>query len=697
MTPRSPFQYNRWETDDDHIIWLPEDFHEWERKPHVYFTGLRGSGKTTLLRAFEWSERLTNKSLREQLGSDPFANRYIGVYLNTPSYITRQFSDWPLRRENMDNSQWEEEKARLYSLYLEYQILQLFVEAIQGLRISRILKFSIEDEYEAIKKILSERPEIDIFLQNRTTDPGLNDIRLCFKFMHENIRSCVIKKKELVPDKGYPTLQMGKMLEEITECLLRLCSRDEDIKSDYESQISQTWLLKVCIDQTESIDLYQLKAINTMVAGLDKGVVSFIIASLNDNNNITDNFIPHHPLTYADRMHVSLEDVYGTPSNFFNFIASVTNLRFKKYTGNDDISVDLRNLLGDWNLNALLYNFSIKRSEKEKVRAFIERSKENVEKDFFKNNRALLVRQHQEAAQESPHKLFDDKENLDTYLPEEGIGLDVPPLYQTYLIEKLKIIIPQKEDENYKIRPLKSTEFRKKMVAAMLCLCKEYGITVPYAGIRMVISMSDRSIRDFLLLMHEIYMEENISADKFAGKRINPSKQHKAIFKASGVRYERIGKEAEARTREITRLVNSLGKVTAEIQSAYSDPASLGAVERGIFDIDLSGLSMDERDDLKEIIKLASDCHSIKIVDRSIGRSIDRISIRLHKLLAPKFVFSYRGAYYNVPIKGDILLNLCKERDEAVAEKITDRIIHKIVKDDISKIDSTMTLDRWST
>lgn len=420
MNPRSPFQYNRWETDDDHIIWLPEEFHEWERKPCIYFTGSRGSGKTTLLRAFEWSERLNNKSLREQLKSDPFANRCIGLYLNTPSYITSRFNDWPPRRANMDNTQWEEEKARLYSLYLEYQILQLFTEAIQGLRERRILKFSIEDEFEIIKKILSERPEINVFLPEKIANPGLNDLRLSFKFMHENIRFCAINKEELQPKKGYPTLQMGKMLEEVTEILAGLCSRGEDVKIDADIN-TQKWLIKVCIDQTESIELYQFKAINTMVASLDKGVVSFIIASLSNIKDISDNFIPHHSLIYADRMHVSLEDIYGTPSKFYNFITSVTNLRFKKFLNDDSVSVDLKSLLGDWDLNALLYNISIKKSENEMVRKFIERSRENMKNDFFKiDKKSLPLEQLEASPEEKPNGIFgENKENLDTFLPED--------------------------------------------------------------------------------------------------------------------------------------------------------------------------------------------------------------------------------------------------------------------------------------
>jgi hypothetical protein len=89
INPLSPFQYNRWETDDEHIIWIPPEFSEWERKRCVYITGSRGSGKTTLLRGFEWHERLCNASLKEQLHADPFAKRYIGVYLSMPDYITR--------------------------------------------------------------------------------------------------------------------------------------------------------------------------------------------------------------------------------------------------------------------------------------------------------------------------------------------------------------------------------------------------------------------------------------------------------------------------------------------------------------------------------------------------------------------------------------------------------------------------------
>lgn len=227
MKPLSPFQYNRWETDREHIIWLPQKFSEWEGKRCVYFTGSRGSGKTTLLRGFEWSQRLNNDSLRAQLDDDPFAKCYIGVYLSMPDYITTQFTNFPPRKSDMDEIQWEEEKARVYSLYIEYQILQLFIGGIQGLRGENVLKFHYEHELETVKKILQERSEIKKFFPEQIIEPRLNDLRLCFKRMHENIRLCAINRLELTPD--YPALQMGQMLEEIAGILIDLCSKNGEI------------------------------------------------------------------------------------------------------------------------------------------------------------------------------------------------------------------------------------------------------------------------------------------------------------------------------------------------------------------------------------------------------------------------------------------------------------------------------------
>ena len=414
--PRSPFQYNRWETDDPHIIWLPPEFPEWERKRCVYFTGSRGSGKTTLLRGFEWYQRLYNSSLKAQLNTDPFVKRYIGVYLSMPDYITAHFINFPPRRSDMDDLQWEEERARVYSLYIEYQILQLFIGAIQGLREKQVLKFYPEHELETAKEILSERPEIKKwFLPEEIKEIGINDLRLCFKRMHESIRYYAIQRKEIQPE-GYPALQMGKMLEEIAGILLSLCSKSEDLNNDREHNEGKRWTLKVCIDQTESPEAYQQKAINTIVARQLTGDVSFAIASLSRSIDMNATYIPQHTLTDADREHYPLEEVYRSRAKFHEFVTSVTELRFKKFTNKTDINVDLKHLLGEWDLNALLYPV-LKNSENKLVRDFIIKSEKNKGIRFFDFRRKdLPLEQLDEMITEEKES---DEENLDEFLPEE--------------------------------------------------------------------------------------------------------------------------------------------------------------------------------------------------------------------------------------------------------------------------------------
>jgi len=244
-------------------------------------------------------------------------------------------------------------------------------------------------------------------------------------------------------------------------------------------------------------------------------------------------------------------------------------------------------------------------------------------------------------------------------------------------------------DNKYNIRSIKSREFRKKMVSSMLCLCREFRLPIPFAGYTMVMSMSDTCIRDFLRIMHEIYLVENSSAEEFIKKQISPKKQNEAIREASEKRYMGVAYEPEYHLSEIKRLVDSLGKITAEIQSSYKDLSALKNTERGIFEINFNLLDHpDERKDLFEIIQLARDSHCIKIFKDSIEDN--KISFRLHKLFAPKFNFSYRGSYYIVFLRSDVLLNLCREKDQSMVKQIESREINQI-----NKFKNQQTLEKW--
>jgi len=685
MRVRSPFQYQRWESDEEHIIWLPPEFNEWEGKRCVYITGLRGTGKTTLLKGLEWEQKLTNDSLKDKLNGNPFKKRYIGVYLSMPDFIAEDFINFPPKINGSNDIQWIEEKARVYSLYIEYQILQLFIEAIQGLRGENILKFLPKQEVEVVKKIISERPEIKIFLPEDTNEICLNDLKLCFKQMHESIRFYANERVSL-PKRMFPVLQMGKMLEEIVGIIIDFLYKSESTNDNSENIKIKRWTLKACIDQFESLDSYQQKAINTMVARQETGDVSFAIASLYGKIDINSTYIPQHPLTDADRKHYNLEKIYQSRAKFHELITSVTNLRFQKFTCNQDISIDLKYILGEWDINAILY-LVLKNSENKKAMELIKRAKVNIGIDFFDFKRKNL-----------PFHQFEDvsidEENLDGMLPEkQEFNFEIPPLYQTYLVEKLKLKLPHEESEIYEIKSQKSAEIRKKMAAAMVCLCKEYGIKVPYAGYYMVISMSDQCIRDFLRQMHEIYIAENTLPEKFIKQPVNIKKQIEAIRIASETRYTGISHYTPYYVSEVQNLVNSLGQITSEIQSAYKDPSSLKTIEKGRFVIDLSKMtSKKNKDQLKKILNIAEDSHYIKVYEDESDDKI--IKFRLHRLFAPKFGFSYRGAYSDVSMQKNNfendLLNLCTNKDERERKKIINSIISNVVK-----THKMSTLDRW--
>lgn len=678
MNPISPFRYQRWEMDEHHIIWLPPEFKEWEGKRSVYFTGLRGSGKTTLLRAFEWSERLYNKSLKKQISTDPFENRYIGIYLSMPNYITKHFLNWPPKAKGMESQLWEEEKGRLYSLYLEYQILQLFIKAINKLRIAEVFKFSPSDELKTVEKILYERPEVRCYLPQDSEEYRLTDLGRSFKLMHERLRKHAIDRVNLSAEDNYPSLQMGQMLEEIAVILLELCSKGIE-NPDKE------WILKVCIDQAESVEEYQQKAINTMVARAIYGNVSFIIAASIAIKSLNDTFIPNHQLTDDDRIYTSLEEIYKK-NKFDQFAKAVTELRFKELLSDDNAEVDLKYILGDWPINNLLDKLVFPNTESPTVRDFIKKAKSNMDMSFFnptsiEDGSEILESERSNPSQEG----FGG--SLDDFLPSDASS-DIPPYYQTYLIEKLHQDRYLEIKEKHLIRSINSRNFRKKMVASLLCLCKEMGFTVPFAGYTMVMSLSDTCIRDFLRIMHEIYLVANTSPQDFIAKSIDPARQSKAIRAASEKKYSGVGHEPEYRLSEIGKLIDSLGRITADIQSSYRDSSSFKSPERGIFELDLTSIdSYEDKQDLIEILRLAIASHCIKHRE-NIDKNL--ILFRLHKLFAPKFDFSYRGAYYKINFSAKALLKLCKEKDPIIIKNLESEEIKKI-----TGFKNQTLLDEW--
>lgn len=663
MTQRSPFENQRWELESPHIIWLPPRFNEWESRKCVYFTGSRGTGKTTLLKGFEWYQRLNNKSIEEQLISDPFAEKYIGIYLLMTDLLSTKFNNWPPSRKGMDTFDLENESARLFCLFLEYHILQLSINAILELKSKNILKFRPSDEKYTARSIFQICPEIAGFIDKKD-EFGLMELGLAFNDMHKLIVRHAIYKKDINIELNLPVSQMGKALENVSSLLIDLCMANE-IKT------STRWFFKICIDQAESLEYYQQKAINTMVGALGTSDVSFAIAFLSGSNEMSKNYLPNHALTEADRIVVSLEDVYSSRRDFLNFVTKVTELRIKRILATNEISFDLKKILGDYDLNYLIYNISFKNSESESVRSFIAKSSKHIYRELFIENEEYESDQLSSFCKDEISADCDMKDSteIEQYIPSD-IKSNIPPLYQIYLVDKLKTDLNGVEDDRRKIRAIKSKIFRKKMVAAMLCLCNEYRVVIPFAGYKMILSMSDHCIRDYFRFMQEIFLAEKQSIENFINRTANETRQDRTIKKVSQSRYDNIESEIPFGVSQIRNMIDALGRITSNLQSNYKDPACLSSPERGRFQVSFADLRPEKLEQIKNIIQLAIECHSIKIIEEDIYNK--RLIFRLHRIFAPKYRYSYRGAIYNVPLDANDLLTLCLDNNNS---HIINRII----------------------
>jgi hypothetical protein len=93
--------------------------------------------------------------------------------------------------------------------------------------------------------------------------------------------------------------------------------------------------------------------------------------------------------------------------------------------------------------------------------------------------------------------------------------------------------LPHRRQAKWETRGQESAEIRKRMVAAYMCLCREIGADIRYAGDLMLLQMSDHCIRDFLAQIHELFLESAKPLGDFVREQIPSLTQHRALARAS--------------------------------------------------------------------------------------------------------------------------------------------------------------------
>ena len=636
MSVSSPFSSNRYEYEREHVYYLDAELlHSvlgHEPKP-VYLIGARGTGKTTLLMSLEWRERMTNNSLRSQLGSDPFhssSGEMLGVYLKLPAIQLQSIEGWITTATDDQVLQ-----AAVVSTYLDLVWLEKLTDGVAALLSSQDLTPSVALETDIVQAVCHKYPSSFKSPTGRIrTIAQLTSAiaRLRLGFERAAITRMVLD--EFLESTDCVGGSLGSLGREIARQLVRLCVRGD-------AGSGSSWHFRVCMDEGEALSNLQLLVLNSMVR-LAEWPVFFVVAFVRQPSEPSRTLIPQLSLQAADRELVPLADLL-TDTRFRKLVEGVISVRVERQLGAEPPSFSLEQIVGDYDINSLLRGI-LTDSVSPQAKDLLRRASELAKIPFFQDQY--------------------DHEKL--------------PIYQAYLVDKLNIELPKRGASSWKRRKQNSAELRKRNVAAYLAICADLGVSPRFAGMDMLIGVSDGSIRDLLRFLDGIYTTSGRELLAFIGTPTPESAQDRAFSKASSAKLDGIRSSGVGSVSEIENLVNGLGALTAKLQSTSESGANLRSSERGIFSLtpipsDWSALTP---------VLEAGEAGYLQLL--SVGA--DTLEFRMHTSLAPAFGFSYRGAYYKVPLQWsdmDYIIRSgspreARERGGAVAQQESSSTQHSL-------------------
>ena len=130
---KNPFIYGRSEFETNPAFYIPPAITEWVSRQPIIFEGLRGSGKSSILKSLTWEVawKVADASIHGSATVRKIfsSSKHLGVYF---------------RAEEMDVGYWESWKMicgddcaqKYFGTYIEFIYLDLFLNALQGIRIT---------------------------------------------------------------------------------------------------------------------------------------------------------------------------------------------------------------------------------------------------------------------------------------------------------------------------------------------------------------------------------------------------------------------------------------------------------------------------------------------------------------------------------------------------------------------------------
>lgn len=632
MIDESPFTLDRFENDRDHLYYLPEKvFQTLQGAKSTYLIGSRGTGKTTFLQALSCAQQLSNPQLKKQLKGGFLDRGYVGLYLKLSEYQCAAFEGWLA-----DAS--EQLRGMIFGLYLDLVWLEALTHTLADLVSCRVIPASPSEEYAIARTIFNSHPETASGVES-SGQFTLKVLERTLYRMRRQLINLALARTRADPDQLTRWFPLGKEVGDfgrsVSAAMMSIGSRK--VKKRLQ------WVFKICLDESECLSPFQQRVLNTHVR-LAKAPISFVVSYVR-KIDMRSTLIPNMSADTPDRAIISLDEM--NDSEFRSFAEGVATVRIQKSLENDTARFDTRALLGKLNINELLHGI-LRTSESKEARGLLALARELSNKSFF--------------AEDAQENAEDGSENARQ-----------PPIYQAYIIDRLRLQIPSPDSPRWARRAQDSAELRKRMVAAYLCICKELGHDVKYAYSEMLLQMSDNCVRDFLAQMNQLFVHSALPLSKFLGTKIGIDAQNAALKRASEMKKRNVFTSGVSSPLETDAVIDSLGTLTAKLQTTIFRNRGLRLSECGLFVLD-AGPSAENSAQMLRLLKEAAEAGYFKVIEATE----DTFKFRMHCSLAPAYGFSYRGAYYQASLLLSELTSLTREKDRLERIKLIDRISDRI-------------------
>jgi len=190
----------------------------------------------------------------------------------------------------------------------------------------------------------------------------------------------------------------------------------------------------------------------------------------------------------------------------------------------------------------------------------------------------------------------------------------------------------------------------------------------------MVFQMSDKCIRDYLAQLNEIFLGAEMPIEEFVSRQVADLLQDRALKLASRKKRDFLPESGVSAPREAAALVDAFASLTAQLQGSVDARVALRSSERGIFVLEVMPVSPDEQRILR-ILTEAAEAGFLKL----LRTGASQWKFRVHCSLAAAYSFSYRGAYYPVPLAMDELVAFSKPcESRADLEVLVDRVAARL-------------------